>query len=763
MWYLLFYCIYANVELSIKGIQSAMTTRSPESNPVKPEALKERRFDVAGVKVSEHFATKPDFVLKESEIDSDNNELIGYAVEAGEDESYEKNTAFLFKNDGSLSWNVDAEGSIGLVLAREDGSINQLGVDSEEKSGIIRDIGPNDELFMLSNTTISKMQATDSFKKNGLDLLVDDASMRANIVHVTFDEAISYQQEGMASVAGERRSKHSIRLRRQAEKLGLPIDATAEQIREAKSKKKAAKQAQAAAASTTSTSVATTNIAYRPKEEDGFYPQIEAYDEPLGPSLGNRPKEEDGFYAQTEPYTEQLGPSFEDFYEYRKQEHEAASEAVGASLGARVKLGAFVLGRRRQEVNENLESNTDAYIAMSEKFDELFVRNITRENESISKKELAEKVLEHKEALEFRRDMAKQSEIRSGRKLPFIKKSLGEVMESYAGLSKKKKIGIALGAGAVFAVAGGAVAAAGTTSMVLGAAGGFGLGVAKTAKTYMQARSSMYEAPVETASITTKKDNGKRKSAEQIQKEYNERYAEHSKMMIERSEKINKKAMILTLASAALVGAGILGHVDGVRNVYNGLEGGLKDTTDSAGRWLSDSWNNLRDAIAPNETLEHHIMTPDERREFHGTTTSPEAQPLPPEATPEPEPAPDNGETGGGSDPAPAPEQAPVDTIESGLGGGEWQSGSVENYFNGSVGSTEFTTAGVENFNQWIDGYSVQSGDSIWSLSENYLRAQGVSNPSVYQIDAVKDSMVANLQAQGLADANGWLYAGVRM
>ena len=597
---------------------------------------------------------------------------------------------------------------------------------------------------MLSNTTIAKMKETGSFKKNALDLLVDDASMRANIVHVTFDEAVSYQQatekEGATSVAAERRNKHSIRLRRDAEKLGLPIDATAEQVKQAKRKKKVARQPQASAVSNTSAPVAAAATAYRPVEDD-----------------------KDFFYTQTEPYSEQLGPSFEDFYEYRKQEHETASEAVGASLGARVKLGAFVLGRRRQEVNENLESNTDAYIAMSEKFDELFIRSITRENESISKKELAEKVLEHKEALEFRRDTAKQSEIRNGRKLPFIKKSLGEVMESYAGLSKKKKIGIALGAGAVFAVAGGAVAAAGATATTLGAIGGFGLGVVKTAKTYAQARSSMYEAPVETSSIATKKDNGKRKSAEQIQKEYNERYAEYSKMTQERSEKINRKARILTIGSAALLGAGIAGHFDHVRSAYNGLEGGLKDTTEGAGRWLSDSWDNLRDAITPNATLENHIMTPDERQEFHGTTTSPEAQPLPPEATLEPEPAPDNRETGGGSDPVSVPEQAPTNTIESGIGGGEWQSGNVENYFNGSIGSTEFTIAGVENFNQWIDGYSVQPGDSIWSLSENYLRAQGISNPSVYQIDAVKDSMAANLQAQGLADANGWLYAGVRM
>ena len=104
---------------------------------------------------------------------------------------------------------------------------------------------------------------------------------------------------------------------------------------------------------------------------------------------------------------------------------------------------------------------------------------------------------------------------------------------------------------------------------------------------------------------------------------------------------------------------------------------------------------------------------------------------------------------------------AVADAIHDALGGGP--SGDAAGAFAGEFGATTLTPGGLEGFSSWMEGYTVKSGDSIWSLSEQYLHSQGVTNPSVYQIDAAKDAMLAKLQAHGLADANGWLQAGQRI
>lgn len=104
---------------------------------------------------------------------------------------------------------------------------------------------------------------------------------------------------------------------------------------------------------------------------------------------------------------------------------------------------------------------------------------------------------------------------------------------------------------------------------------------------------------------------------------------------------------------------------------------------------------------------------------------------------------------------------AVADAIRDALGGGP--SGDTAGAFAGELGATTLTSGGLEGFSNWMEGYTVKSGDSIWSLSEQYLHSHGVTNPSVYQIDAAKDAMLAKLQERGLADANGWLQAGQRI
>lgn len=85
---------------------------------------------------------------------------------------------------------------------------------------------------------------------------------------------------------------------------------------------------------------------------------------------------------------------------------------------------------------------------------------------------------------------------------------------------------------------------------------------------------------------------------------------------------------------------------------------------------------------------------------------------------------------------------------------------SIDTLFSGTNGSTEFTQGGLNNAHEWLQGYQVKQGDTIWSLAEQYLKTHGMPNPDVYHIDAVKDSLEADLQNRGVVGANGWLMTG---
>lgn len=101
-----------------------------------------------------------------------------------------------------------------------------------------------------------------------------------------------------------------------------------------------------------------------------------------------------------------------------------------------------------------------------------------------------------------------------------------------------------------------------------------------------------------------------------------------------------------------------------------------------------------------------------------------------------------------------------INNALGGNSGGNWTPGGIDHFLNGNLGTTELTSAGLGNFDQWANGYTVQPGDTIWGLSEKYLQAQGIAHPDVYKIDAVKDAVLADFQARGLVGANGWLSAG---
>lgn len=108
---------------------------------------------------------------------------------------------------------------------------------------------------------------------------------------------------------------------------------------------------------------------------------------------------------------------------------------------------------------------------------------------------------------------------------------------------------------------------------------------------------------------------------------------------------------------------------------------------------------------------------------------------------------------------APSDTPGTADAIRNSLGGGN-AGETVNGALQGSLGSTEVTQAGLAQIEQYVQGYTVKPGDTIWGLSEKFLTDHGVHNPSTYQIDAVKDSLLADLQQRGIVGANGWLRAG---
>lgn len=80
--------------------------------------------------------------------------------------------------------------------------------------------------------------------------------------------------------------------------------------------------------------------------------------------------------------------------------------------------------------------------------------------------------------------------------------------------------------------------------------------------------------------------------------------------------------------------------------------------------------------------------------------------------------------------------------------------------FDGRLGTRELTPEGREALAEQLNGYKVKPGDSVWSLSEQFLAEQGVENPTVYEIDATKDVMLKELRASGNVDSQGWLSVG---
>lgn len=396
--------------------------------------------------------------------------------------------------------------------------------------------------------------------------------------------------------------------------------------------------------------------------------------------------------------------------------YRSGDEQLARAEARRFRVGMLAGKEKRNQIEAEIEPAAIAYINQAQLFDEVQEQKYRTMFPDISDEALAKKMASYHTAKQRLHDLRTEHEAENSyHKFGALSKAHNKISSWYGGLSRKEKLGVA-GAGVV---------AAGLLGLALSPLGAAGVGIlagAKGYRSYMQSRSKLYERPEQVETIQSTNEHGS-KTLDDLQIEARDKMTAARTERIEKTDKVNRNARITTALGGLVLGGAlaqqVVEHWGDIQHFFGG-----------------------RDATPPN-----------------GVDGAPRGTPLPPEAPKAPIPP----ETPDVIKPSDTPDVA--DAIRDSFGGegspgGEWAPGGVDNYITGDLGATEFTPAGLENFHQWVDGYSVRSGDSIWSISEDYLRAQGINNPSVYQIDAVKDTVLADFQARGIVGANGWLSAG---
>lgn len=277
-----------------------------------------------------------------------------------------------------------------------------------------------------------------------------------------------------------------------------------------------------------------------------------------------------------------------------------------------------------------------------------------------------------------------------------------ELLARYEKLSKGKKIAIIIGGVAVGATlaagTGGLALAFGASGAVAGtAASGVAAGSA-FGRTYALGQSKLYTEAIDRAVLGGNDSDLGQESNLFIQRGVDGIIGRSNKE-IESGDKIKRRVFWTATGSAALVGAGVVVADVAAEGATSAQEVLVGPGGEAIGDW------------------------------FQGDAVQAENGPA----------EPDSG--GAGS--------------ETDNGTGEVTTSEL---FEGAAGTTEFTPEGLEDLKHWIDGYEVQQGDTVWDdVSREYLEHKGITDPSVYQIDAVKDSVLANTE---IADAKGWLYTG---
>lgn len=155
------------------------------------------QIDLDMVKMTHRQSNRPNFLFHEKLADEQHEYVTGVAiVDASDGKGMVAPVGFKIDPSGKMEWRANGIPQptgetlhpVGMVLVREDGVVEQLGVDAQ--AGVVEDLHPSDELYVLPEELIEKMKETDTFKKNGFELISKDEEIAVDLVQVTFDEAI---------------------------------------------------------------------------------------------------------------------------------------------------------------------------------------------------------------------------------------------------------------------------------------------------------------------------------------------------------------------------------------------------------------------------------------------------------------------------------------------------------------------------------------------------------------------------------------------
>jgi hypothetical protein len=260
---------------------------------------------------------------------------------------------------------------------------------------------------------------------------------------------------------------------------------------------------------------------------------------------------------------------------YKTQGEKAAAQTALEESGKENTLGAK-LTRLKDAALDKIQAKSkkdakldDDYMHLLEGFSRALDGAMMKQwlAEGYSDDEAAQMLYEHQQTRQEARAARNREEFR--------KDKLGSFLDKYANMSKGKKIGVTIGAAAVFGTIG---VVAGAAGGVAAAAGGIGLAGVKVGKTYLQHRSKIYQTgkdepmtPPNRAKSVANGQAEKRTAAQQVfaGMEYDKKKREQA---IEKSDRNKKVAVGLAAAAGILLGAGvvtkIVEHGDDVKNFF---------------------------------------------------------------------------------------------------------------------------------------------------------------------------------------------------
>ena len=484
----------------------------------------------------------------------------------------------------------------------------------------------------------------------------------------------------------------------------------------------------------------TYNTAARTKAVDWYTPPV---DDPSAPSLRrqriNHLREYYEGMATFEPGSEAdtdnnstdgaspVGGRFElpDDQRASLNAYREADQALARKEARRFRVGMFARKEKRNQLDQEIEPAAVAYGEQARLFDAIQEQKYRTMYPDISDEALAQKMARYHTAKQRLHDLRVEDEAEnSHNKFGVLSKWHNNISKWYGGLGRGEKIGIAAAG----------VATAGLVGLALGPLGAAGtalLAGAKGYRSYMQSRSELYRRPEQAETIQSVNEQGASKSLAELQDESLANMATARTERSEKTDKVNKRAKIATFVGGAALGGGILlEYWDDLQRLTQSAVGGVSGSNQDAGG-------------TGNEAPQNDQAREDARAQAEADRAEADA-----EARENAVPKSDTPDV--------------AESLREGLGG-DVSGAPATGPFSGELGTTTLTPSGLEALTQSLEGYTVKSGDSVWNLAEQHLRAQGVANPSVYQIDAAKDAILPVLQAHGAADANGWLTAGQRI